>query len=303
MEYLPHMRSFLLQPYPFSENVGRKLMFCFGIGLFIALFLAVFQPYHFDELPVAVKWGHAFLFGIVTFIFSSFLQALVPLLFPSVFLEKNWRSWKEILFLLITTLFIGAGNYWLMLYLYPQNSGWAGLLKAELITIQVGIFPIAFVVFMKQLTMYRRFAAEAKKVTKEIREEGASTAETIAPVLIHLRGDNQREALSIYPGNLFYVSSADNYVRIQYRDDGVQKSVLMRSTLKKMEDQLSAHRFFFRCHRMYLVNLQLVTSVTGNAQGLKLQLNGLDEAIPVSRNLTETVKEKLHQLSHSPHTA
>jgi DNA-binding LytR/AlgR family response regulator len=70
-----------------------------------------------------------------------------------------------------------------------------------------------------------------------------------------------------------------------------------------MEEQLAAHPAFFRCHRMYLVNLQRVISVSGNAQGLKLQLDGLEEAIPVSRNLTETVREKLHFLSHSPQKA
>jgi DNA-binding LytR/AlgR family response regulator len=117
--------------------------------------------------------------------------------------------------------------------------------------------------------------------------------------LVQLRGDNQKEELSIYPEELFYITSADNYVRIQYRLEGIQKSVLIRSTLKKMEEQLLTHPSFFRCHRMYLVNLQLVTSVMGNAQGLRLQLNGLEEPIPVSRSLTETVKEKLHQLSHS----
>ena len=82
-----------------------------------------------------------------------------------------------------------------------------------------------------------------------------------------------------------------------------QKSILLRSTLKKMEEQLANHPAFFRCHRMYLVNLKLVNTVSGNAQGLKLHLSSLEEPIPVSRSLTETVKLKLHKLSHSPQNA
>lgn len=305
MKYLAFMRSFLLQPYPFSDNLNRKLAVCGGVGLFITLFLAVFEPFGFDELRTTVKWTHALLFGLVTFVISSFSQVVVPMLFPQLFREEDWRSWKEIVYLLVTTLFIGAANYALMVYLYPQRTDLGNFLRAELITLQVGIFPICFIVFMKQLTMYRRYAEAAKEVTADISlEEMASPAKPVTPEeTIVLRGDNQKEELSVAVDDLSFISSADNYVRIQYRDASIQKSMLMRSTLKKMEEQLAAHSVFFRCHRMYLVNLKLVTAVSGNAQGLKLHLEGLDETIPVSRSLTETVKDRLHHSSHSPQKA
>ena len=299
------MRSFLLQPYPFSDNLGRKLAVCGGVGLFIALFLVVFEPFGFNEFPSADKWSHALLFGLVTFLISSFFQIVLPLFFPTLFREESWRSWKEIVYLLLTTVFIGAANYGLMLYLYPQRTDLANFLRAELITLQVGIFPICFVVFMKQMTLYRRYANTAKEVTEDIQAEEANVpAQTLsAEPTIELRGDNQKESLSVLPDDLAFLSSADNYVRVQYLENGKPRSMLMRSTLKKMEEQLGTYPHFFRCHRMYLVNLQLVASVSGNAQGLKLHLMGLDETIPVSRNLTETVKNRLHQLSHSPQQA
>src|SRR6188508_341337 len=100
------MHSFLLQPYPFSENVSRKLAVCGGIGLFVALFLAIFEPFGFDELPANVKWLHALLFGAVTFLVSSCFQILFPKIFPGIFREERWRSWKEIVYLLITTFFV-----------------------------------------------------------------------------------------------------------------------------------------------------------------------------------------------------
>lgn len=305
MKYLAPMRSFLLQPYPFSDNLGRKLAVCGGVGLFITLFLAVFEPFGFDELPSAAKRGHALLFGLVTFLISSFSQVVVPKFFPRLFQEETWRSWKEIVYLLLTTTAIGAANYGLMLYLYPQRTELSNFLRAELITLQVGIFPICFIVFMKQMTLYRRYAEVAKETTEDIQTEEVKVPEEsrLANDKLILRGDNQKEELSLSPNNLFFISSADNYVRILYDDAGSQKSILMRSTLKKMEEQLTAYPYFFRCHRMYLVNLKLVTSVSGNAQGLKLHLDSLDEPIPVSRSLTETVKERLHLLSHSPQKA
>ena len=122
-------------------------------------------------------------------------------------------------------------------------------------------------------------------------------------IVIRLRGDNQKEELQLNTDDLYFISSADNYVNVQFREAGVLKSILLRSTLKKMEEQLANHPAFLRCHRMYLVTLKLVKTASGNAQGLKLHLSSLEEPIPVSRSLTETVKLKLHKLSHSPQNA
>ena len=299
------MRSFLLQPYPFSENAARKLAVCGGIGLFITLFLGVFKPFGFDQLATGTQWKHAFFFGWVTFVISSLFQILLPKIFPKIFQEEHWKSWKEIVYLLVTTIFVGAGNYSLIRLLYPSEITMGGFLQAQLITFEVGLFPILFVVFMKQLTLYRKFTTEAAEVTSDLSpEKEKKVAELPAPSQkIKLSGDNQKEELLLLPEQLYFISSADNYVQVQYKEGGNEKSLLMRSSLKKIQEQLADYPAFFRCHRMYLVNLQLVHSVTGNAQGLKLHLSGIDEPIPVSRHLTETIRNKLHQLSHSPQTA
>ena len=68
---------------------------------------------------------------------------------------------------------------------------------------------------------------------------------------------------------------------------------MLRSTLKKMEDAVADYSFLFRCHRTYLVNMELVVKVIGNAQGYRLHLSGLEESIPVSRNLNDMVQKML----------
>lgn len=295
------MRSFLLQPYPFSNDVRNKLIVCSSIGLFIFLFLRVFEPFGFGELSPADKWLHALAFGAVTFFISAFIQIVFPWLFPGLFREEKWRSWKEIVYLLFTTVLVGAGNYGLMLALYPQTTSFSGFLRAQLVTLQVGIFPIAAIVFMKQMMLFRRYVAEARQVSAGIQTAGdAATAILPREVAIVLRGENQNEELTLLPHQLLLVQSADNYVKV-LREQGLQTTpVMLRSSLKKIEEQLKNHPQFFRCHRMYLVNLQRVKKVGGNAQGLKLYLTGFDEAVPVSRSLTGTVQERLHAASHLP---
>lgn len=298
------MRSFLNQPYPFNDNARRKLVVCGCIGAFVVLFLGAFQPFGFDNLPVGIRWLHAGLFGAVTFAVSALLQVILPKIFPPLFKEAGWRSWKEIFFLLITTLAIGVGNYALITVLYNPAEPTPGFWAAQAMTLQVGIFPVVAVVFMKQLILYRRFAAEAAAVTEDIREEDLPPpAAAPAQEKLLLRGDGHKEELRLWPDDLLFVASADNYVNVHFTEAGTQKSVLLRSTLKKTEEQLAGHDRFFRCHRTHLVNLPLVTEVSGNAQGLRLHLSGSGEAVPVSRSLTAEIKNRLHSLSRSPQNA
>lgn len=303
--YICTMRRFLMQPYPFVYHVGRKLRVCAGIGLFITLFLGIFKPFGLSTLPPQQQWLHALLFGLVTFVISGFLQAGLPRIFPRPFAEANWKSWKELAYLFVVLLSVAAGNYALMETLYGSSHGQRSFIGVLLMTAEIGIFPLLFVVFLKQLMLYRRYAAEAQQVNVELAAPHPQTPQmpevaAPAPELLTLRGEGQKEQLELPLHQLLFIASSDNYVRVVYSKNETATSQLLRASLKNMELQSAAYPQLFRCHRMYLVNLEQVVQVSGNAQGLRLHLQGSEEAIPVSRSLTQTVKERLSHLSHSP---
>jgi hypothetical protein len=299
------MRSFFLQPYPLGRSVFGKLRVCAGIGLFVGLFLGVFKPFGIDSLAPPELWLHSLLFGLVTFAIASLCQILLPRLLPGMFAEENWKSWKEVLFLLFIVFWVGAGNYWLMRGLYHHPNGGRSFYNVLSITAPIGIFPVAFIVFLKQMLLYRQYAAEALHLNRQMQTPAASTAkqETAAPTHVILQGEGQKERLELPDGDILFIASADNYVQVFFRAEGAIRSPLLRSTLKNMEQQLSAFPAFFRCHRVYLVNLNQVEGVSGNAQGLRLHLNGVENWVPVSRSLTQTVKRRLSNLSRSPQVA
>jgi len=62
--------------------------------------------------------------------------------------------------------------------------------------------------------------------------------------------------------------------------------LLKRMTLKEFEEQFKFfYPYVFKVHRSYLVNLQTIESISGNAQGYVLRLKNFSEAtIPVSRS-------------------
>ena len=95
-------------------------------------------------------------------------------------------------------------------------------------------------------------------------------------------------ALSLFAaGSLLYISAEENYVTVHTKADKLSE-VLLRSSLTRVERQLHEHRpGFFRCHRAYIVNADKIRKVSGNAQGLKLTLEGAAVSIPVARRYVE----------------
>ena len=104
------------------------------------------------------------------------------------------------------------------------------------------------------------------------------------------------DAEPIDPYSILYIVAADNYIRIYYHQNDAIKTQLIRSTLKKAEEKLANYDNFYRCHRSYLVNLNYIRHISGNATGYKLHLEGINDLIPVSRSLNNEISEKINTI-------
>jgi DNA-binding LytR/AlgR family response regulator len=104
--------------------------------------------------------------------------------------------------------------------------------------------------------------------------------------------ETEKDKVETNEKQLLFIESADNYSAFYVFANGQLKKQLLRGSLKKMEEQIQ-HPSLYRCHRTYIVNLSKVISVSGNAQGYKLQLEGTELSVPVSRNLGKELKGKL----------
>ncbi len=86
-----------------------------------------------------------------------------------------------------------------------------------------------------------------------------------------------------------FVMARDDYAYLQTDADRYFSTV----SLAQLEKRLDGHGFF-RVHRGYLVNLDMVEEVEPVAGGtLLLTLNGTDEKIPVSRRRVSSLKKVL----------
>jgi len=82
-----------------------------------------------------------------------------------------------------------------------------------------------------------------------------------------------------------FIHAFDNYAIIHSIKDSKYQKEIIRTTLKKTKEDLTEYPNFYQCHKSYIVNLDKVIKVSGNAQGLKLYFKNTHEIIPVSRQL------------------
>ena len=105
------LRSIVNQPFPYDLSAKRKMGMALFFGLFIFIFLILFQPFQLDQFSFVRLALIAFVYGLVTFLCVLTVSIGLPLLFPFYFQEASWTTGKEILITMIVIIIVGIVNY------------------------------------------------------------------------------------------------------------------------------------------------------------------------------------------------
>ena len=277
------MFKFLAQPYPRSGRSTRRwLLTSAGAGLFVAFFLIVFQPFgasQYDDPRKPLQLGG---FGAVTFVCLGLTDLILPAAFKSWFAEQTWTVWKEILWNVVIIVPIAFGN---MLYSnWIFGGGYGNILPWLGVTAAVGIIPSTVITLINYTRLLRKYATVDLRVGKHELE----TKTLPLPETITFTAENEKDAVALRVNDLLFIESADNYSEIVFLQNEKTKKTLLRGSLSRFEEQ-AHHPDVVRCHRSYVVNLQQVEGISGNAQGYKLQLKNYPLPIPVARRYGDLV--------------
>lgn len=98
--------------------------------------------------------------------------------------------------------------------------------------------------------------------------------------------------LSIDKNSLYYIESADNYVKIYYKLKGKLEHFMLRNSMKSIDEHIG-DRLMMRCHRSYMVNLDKVKVLRKSEDGLILDLDHEQiPNIPVSKTYSARVMDR-----------
>lgn len=283
----------LTDPYPFCPGFRRSLVTALLISVFVVAFLGFFQPFDLHQVRGSVKMWFILGYGIVNFVVIMINMLLLPYLFPSLFDEKKWKVYKELLFLSWMLFTIGLGNflYTKILFNYPDDI-LMGFLSFQLYTLAVGIFPVIISIVLNYNHQLRKNLELAGSISTSLSHDHSGNIDDSQR--ISLSADNRKETLELPLKDIQYIQSEGNYIIVYFREESEMKRSILRNTLKKTQEELGPHfPPLFRTHRSYIVNLNLVDRIKGNSQGLQLYLPELEDFIPVSRAYIKKFRETL----------
>jgi len=269
----------LNKPFPEQESSFGLLKINLIISVFVLFFLFIFRPFGISSLE-----SNTFLicagFGLMTFLAALIFDILVGKVLKLKGELKQWTFGKWMLYNLGAMLIISLVNFLFARILIIGFIDWSLLPQMIYGTFMIGIIPIAVLGGVSILVQERKYQNIAKDINqhKKIHQENS---------------DNEDQMLFSVPiKRIKYIEALQNYVSIGYVDnDGQFKKITERATIKNMEEATKGSSIV-KAHRSFLVNKKAIIHISGNAQGLLLQLSDCDRYIPVSRSFVATFRKK-----------
>ncbi|MCQ2170058.1 MAG: LytTR family transcriptional regulator [Bacteroidales bacterium] len=254
----------MLFSFPFSGNFWFELAISNAFAFTIAFFLLA---------VTVVACSKRIMYNTRGSFFLTYLQYII------------WNFAEALIIASLYTVFTLAGQEYGILKPVPLGSEmiWLGALVYSTFCLGVPyvIAGLYFAVNDKNNTIrLLNFGNVVSDREPEFSEEKKIT----------LTDNNGLVKLSVSLGNLLFIESDDNYIKVWYKTSvGELKQYMLRCRLKTVEDSF-ADSCLVRCHRKYIVNMSKVHLMTKDKNGYLLDLDEESvEPIPVSKTYEDTV--------------
>ncbi len=264
---------------------------CVGEGTFIGLFLILFQPFGILDWNDPNKNLYLAGYGFVTFLCGLLLRFGIFKTFTKYHSETKWNIGKEILSIMLLILLITIGNCIYSIFIFNIQQSFQSFLGMLFAVLVIGIFPTVFGVMLNYIYQLKKYNQPIVIQQSQVFDNQQVTDIVFDKKTINLIAENEKDTLNVSLENLFYIESSDNYSTVFYQKetDGKLQKELLRSSLTRLESQILSSNIV-RCHRSFIVNLDKVIKVTGNAQGYKLHLSSHELLVPVARKYSEVIE-------------
>lgn len=275
------------QPYPFYYKGSGFLLVSGIVFIMSLLFNYIFEPF------VVYRPEHKFDYFWISMIhsFNAFLVVFVILFIKSRKVdEDSWTVGKEIGLIGLMLLMIGVCQFLARDLIYDNPDNWSlrYLLEEIRNTFLVGILFVIILVPLNYLRLLKAHLITARSINAQSLPVKIPESTTLISIITQQKSDDFELDITRF----LYAKADGNYLEVFLENEVTASKLIKRMTLKELEQQLEPFPEFLKTHRSYLVNLQKVIHVKGNAQGYFLQLRGANEEVPVSRGMISKFEEQ-----------
>lgn len=291
--------SFIFSKVPkyLLEKRSQIIMVLF-VSIFAIIFINIFKPFEssqwIEKKGFTATWYFAWssalvLLGVTVVAISRVIMYKYSQKPTHSITILRYGMWIFVEFLLL------AGAFTILAIITTKRGNISLASDDPLVIYMQALKNTVFIIFIPYLIcmMYFSYTDKNEKL-KELMNENIGFK---GSSLISFRDERGVLQLSVAKENLLYIESADNYICIWYIKNEQLKKQLMRITMKEISEQL-AETNIVRCHRSYMVNLDIVKVMRREKENLFLELGypGIKE-IPISKTYGEQVLRRLIPIS------
>ncbi|MDR2962589.1 MAG: LytTR family transcriptional regulator DNA-binding domain-containing protein [Bacteroidales bacterium] len=298
---LENVRGWLKQPLPPLRNQWK---FAAIVTAGVFLILSIISYFILEFTPVSdISFARVARFvgfhTLIAAVSSCVVVYLLPLLFPRAFGSAHSTKGQflslAVFLLFLSWLGISLYDYVLLShYMNTPISFYKALYSNSLIVYMVGFLPVYVGFYWLKnrslRTVLHETASQNEKLAFRLQKEVPKEQSLIT------LPSATKDTLTLFPHELVYLESSDNYVHIAYKVNDAVLQKTLRVTLRQVEDVLRDYPFLVRCHRAFMVNIYCVA----NLKGLKLWLRVPPVEIPISKTYRAHLVEQMKITDYSP---
>ena len=287
----------MFKPIPqFIYKRSNQITMIIFVPIFALLFISIYTPFDFDKIDPQGKtlaWlnipSRELAVQLITLglILVGMAVATVSRWMMGLYTRHREISYIHYILWIACEILI-------MSLIYTIVSTFTDTDKSVVELFRNSAFKTFFILLIPYTMCYIYFIWQERVAQlRIIRERLAEDETTLKAAYVQIYDDKGDMRLSVRRENLILLESADNYVCVWYLNNNSPKKILVRNTLKNIADSLSSTHIQ-RCHRSYVVNLELVKVMRREKEGVfvELGIEGVPE-VPISKTYAGAINKWL----------
>lgn len=280
----------LIPSYLLDFKTNLKLLAF--VGLFSVLFIVIYTPFEHSVWfrSNAHNYGLQFTYSII--VLAGGLSILLAARGLLHLVSRRFSiSYVQYAFWIIGEILLVTIAYSVFNKFVLQDS------RSILDIFRRAILFIPTILFIPYLISYLYFALKEKdiKLSNLLTHANNTEKEEAIPQnpngIINFHDEKGDLKLSLRQDSIFFIESADNYVKIYYEKNGKPMRHILRNTLKNMETTLRPYGFA-RCHRSYVVNLPKIQIIRKEHEGFFIDFASEEiQEIPISKTYAPEITQ------------
>ncbi len=273
-----------------KRNIVSFVLFT---AIFALVFINIYAPFGVDSW-LNVTDFQLFFYSSIVILIGMLVIALSRLLMYLLSRKKSIRYGEYALWIFGEILSMAFVYALIQRFFLQGQKDFMEILR-NTVRITAFIILLPYVIYWLYLSFKEKYnLLEKMSIIRPGNSENINERQNaVTWSMIPFRDEKGILRFSVKQEDLLYLEAADNYVLIHYLDGDKQLKYMIRTTLKRIEQEFSAKNLV-RCHRSFMINIDHVRTIRKEKEGLIINFESpVNITVPISKTYLDVFIRKL----------